>query len=58
MNAYGSQAPDLDLSLSGFEDKDIQQLVRSLEAREKRERPESFDLDAALRSAYENPRAQ
>jgi hypothetical protein len=50
--------PDLDLTLSGFDDKDIKQMLRSLESREKRERPESFDLDAALRSAYENPRAQ
>jgi DNA modification methylase len=48
--------PDLDLTLSGFDDKDIKQMLRSLESREKRERPESFDLDAALRSAYENPR--
>jgi len=49
--------PDLDLTLSGFDDKEIQQLVKSLEARDKRDRPEAFDLDAALRSAYENPRA-
>jgi DNA modification methylase len=51
-------APDLDLTLSGFEEKEIKQLLKGLEAREKRERPEAFDLDAALRSAYENPRAQ
>jgi len=49
--------PDLDLTLTGFEEKEIQQLLKGLESREKRERPESFDLDAALRSAYENPRA-
>ncbi|MBN1321153.1 MAG: DNA modification methylase [Thermoleophilia bacterium] len=53
-----SKEPELDLSLSGFEEKEIAQLVRSLEAREKRDRPESFDLDAALRLAYENPRAK
>ena len=49
--------PDLDLTLSGFEEKEIKQLLKGLEAREKRERPEAFDLDAALRSAYENPRS-
>ena len=49
--------PDLDLTLSGFEEKEIKQLLKGLEAREKRERPEAFDLDAALRAAYENPRA-
>lgn len=52
------ETPELDLSLSGFEEKEIRQLLRSLEAREKRERPEAFDLDAALRAAYENPRAE
>jgi DNA modification methylase len=50
--------PDLDLTLSGFEDKEIKQLLKGLEARDKRDRPETLDLDAALRSAYENPRAQ
>jgi len=53
-----ASAPDLDLTLSGFDDKEIGQLVKSLEARDKRDRPEAFDLDAALRSAYENPRAK
>ena len=50
--------PDLDLTLSGFEEKEIKQLLKGLEARDKRDRPETLDLDAALRSAYENPRAQ
>lgn len=53
-----AQTPDLDLTLSGFEDKDIRQLLKGLEARDKRDRPETLDLDAALRSAYENPRAE
>jgi DNA modification methylase len=53
-----SQTPELDLTLSGFEEKDIRQMLKGLEAREKRDRPETFDLDAALRSAYENPRAK
>jgi DNA modification methylase len=49
--------PDLDLTLSGFEEKEIKQMLKALDSREKRDRPEDFDLDAALRSAYENPRA-
>lgn len=49
---------ELDLTLSGFEGKEITQLLRSLDRREKRERAEAFDLDMALRTAYQNPRAQ
>ena len=40
--------PDIDLSLTGFEANEIGTLLRSLDARERRERPEHFDLDAAL----------
>jgi DNA modification methylase len=50
--------PEVDLTLSGFDEKEIKQLLKGLASREKRDRPESFDLDAALRSAYENPRAR
>ena len=50
--------PDLDLTLSGFEEKEITQFIKGLEARDKRDRPESLDLDETLRAAYENPRAQ
>src|SRR6266540_2619202 len=53
-----NQAPDLDLSLSGFADDEITKLLKSLEARDKRERPESFDLDAALEAARAAPCAQ
>jgi ParB/RepB/Spo0J family partition protein len=53
-----SETPDLDLTLSGFEEKEISQFIKSLEARDKRDRPESLDLDETLRAAYENPRAQ
>ncbi|HEY5486398.1 MAG TPA: ParB/Srx family N-terminal domain-containing protein, partial [Candidatus Limnocylindrales bacterium] len=35
--------PDLDLSLSGFGEDEIKDLLRSLETREKREHVESFD---------------
>ena len=47
--------PDLDLSLSGFDDDEVKELLRSLETREKRERPEAFDLDEALEEARRAP---
>ncbi len=43
-----SSVPDIDPTLSGFDDNEIQQILKSLDDREKRDRPESFDLDAAL----------
>ncbi|HLF76734.1 MAG TPA: site-specific DNA-methyltransferase [Dehalococcoidia bacterium] len=51
-------AHDLDLSLSGFDDGEVSKLLKTLEHREKRERQESFDLDAALEAARAAPRAQ
>ena len=50
--------PDLDMSLSGFEADELQKLLRSLNARDKKDRIESFDLDAALEAARAAPRAQ
>jgi predicted RNA methylase len=50
--------PDLDLSLSGFGEHEIADLLRSLEVRERRERVESFDLDEALAEATRAPRAK
>ena len=47
--------PELDLSLSGFGEDEIRDLLRSLETREKRDRPESFDLDEALEEARRAP---
>ena len=41
-------SPDVNLALTGFADDEIAQLLKSLDAREKRDRPETFDLDAAL----------
>ncbi len=46
-----STVPDLDLGLSGFGEDELAKLLRSLDSRERRERPESFDLDAALEEA-------
>jgi len=43
--------PELDLTLAGFGDDEIGRLLKTLEARDKRERAESFDLDAALEEA-------
>jgi DNA modification methylase len=51
-------APDVDLSLSGFGDDEIGDLLRSLETREKREHVESFDLDEALDEARRAPRTK
>jgi DNA modification methylase len=50
--------PDLDLSLSGFGEDEIKDLLRSLETREKREQVESFDLDEALAEANRAPRSK
>ena len=50
--------PDVDLSLSGFGDDEIKDLLRSLETREKREHVESFDLDEALEEARRAPRTK
>ncbi len=50
--------PDLDLTLSGFGEDEISDLLRSLETREKRERPEAFDLDEALAEARRTPRTK
>jgi DNA modification methylase len=51
-------SPEVDLSLSGFGEGEVRDLLRSLETREKAERPESFDLDAALEEATRAPRTK
>ncbi|MDZ4278005.1 MAG: site-specific DNA-methyltransferase [Dehalococcoidia bacterium] len=43
-----SSLEEADLSLSGFADDELGKLLKSLDGREKRERPEAFDLDDAL----------
>jgi DNA modification methylase len=48
--------PALDLSLSGFADDEIAATLKRLDAREKKERPESFDLDEAYEEATRQPR--
>jgi len=49
---------DIDLSLSGFSEDELDKLLKSLDARDKKDRVESFDLDAALEAARAAPRAQ
>ena len=44
-------SPEIDVSLSGFGEDEVRDLLRSLAAREKHERVESFDLDEALEKA-------
>ena len=51
-------APGLDLGLSGFNEDEVTALLRKLDAQDKRDRPEAFDLDAALDSARSQPRAK
>ena len=50
--------PDVDLTLSGFVEDEVKDLLRKLEVREKREHVESFDLDDALEEARRAPRTK
>ena len=52
------EIPGLDVSLSGFADDEIRVLLKTLDVRQKRDQPETFDLEMAMRLAYENPRAK
>ena len=50
--------PDVDLSLTGFSEDELQKHLKSLESRERRERIESFDVDEALEAARAAPVAR
>jgi DNA modification methylase len=52
------EAPDIDIALSGFADDEIGKLLKALDAREKRARPEAFDLEAALAETRADPGVQ
>ncbi len=52
------QAPDIDIKLSGFAEDEIAKLLKSLDAREKRDRTETFDFDAAWEEATKDPGVQ
>jgi DNA modification methylase len=43
--------PAVDLTVTGFMEEDVNRLLRSVQAREKRERPENFDFADALEKA-------
>jgi ParB-like chromosome segregation protein Spo0J len=51
-------AEAIDLSLSGFSEGELDKLLKSLDVREKRERPEQFDVDAALEAAKKERTAE
>ena len=49
------ETPDVDIGLSGFAEDEVAKLLRSLDARGKRDRPETFDLDDAWEEATTDP---
>jgi DNA modification methylase len=53
-----NEVPELDLTLSGFGEDELKELLRSLKAREKRERVETFDLEEAIKAAQSAPAAK
>jgi DNA modification methylase len=53
-----SSTQGIDLRLSGFAEDEIQTYLRSLQAREKREQLEDFDLDEALETATRTRRTR
>ena len=50
-----NETPDVDITLSGFGEDEIAKLLKSLDSRERRERPETFDFDAAWEEAAADP---
>jgi DNA modification methylase len=53
-----SGVEELDLSLTGFDEDELDALLKSLDVREKKDKPESFDVDAALEAARAATRAK
>src|SRR5918999_3005374 len=49
------EVPDVDLRLTGFSGDELKKYLKGLEAREKRERLESFDLEETLKAARAAP---
>ncbi len=49
------QVPDVDIGLSGFDKDEIAKLQKTLDAREKRDRLETFDMETALEAARAAP---
>jgi DNA modification methylase len=50
--------PNIDISLTGFDDDEIAKLLKGLELRDKKDRAESFDVDEALKAAQAQPVAK
>jgi hypothetical protein len=48
----------IDLSLTGFDEGELEKLLKGLDVREKREKVESFDVEAALEAARAATRAK
>jgi len=48
---------DLDLTLTGFDEDELAKLMKSLDVREKQEKVEQFDVEAALEAAQARTRA-
>ena len=53
-----SAKPEIDLALSGFTDEELKKSLKRLEAFEKREKLEDFDLESALEAAGAAPVAR
>ena len=53
-----SVMPEVDLSLSGFSEDELQKLLKSLDARDKRDKIEDFNLEDALATAEAAPVTQ
>lgn len=51
-------SPGVDLTLSGFSDDEMRRVLRDLDAREKRDWPEAFDLEAEIASVSQQPRTK
>jgi DNA modification methylase len=50
-------AGNFDLTLTGFSEDELGKLLKSLDVRERRDKPEAFDVDAALEGARRATRA-
>ncbi|MDP9236231.1 MAG: site-specific DNA-methyltransferase [Chloroflexota bacterium] len=55
---FSELPPEADLTLTGFESDAIEKLMRSLDVRDKRDRPETFDVEAAIAAARAAARVQ
>ncbi|MDP9236368.1 MAG: site-specific DNA-methyltransferase [Chloroflexota bacterium] len=50
--------PVADITLTGFTEDELEKLLKSLDVREKRDKPEAFDVEAALEAARAATRAK